>query len=54
MDVEELAADMRPAGRLGDPVTGEQLVEAVLAKTRPDSRCWLFGPVDLSFDLKRP
>ncbi len=28
MDVEELAADMRPAGRLGDPVAGEQLIEA--------------------------
>ena len=28
MDVEEFAADMRPAGRLGDPVAGEQLVEA--------------------------
>ena len=28
MDVEELAPDMRPAGSLGDPVAGEQLVEA--------------------------
>ena len=31
MDVEEFAADMGPAGGLGDPVAGEQLVEPGIA-----------------------
>ena len=37
MDIEEFAPDMRPAGGLGDPVAGEQLVEPGIAVGMDDA-----------------